>query len=52
MKTIVISGARSDVGKTTLAEKIGGVLPGSVIVKLGHGEEKDCLLYTSDAADE
>jgi len=41
MKTIVISGARSDVGKTTLAEKIGGVLPGSVIVKLGHGEEKE-----------
>jgi hypothetical protein len=41
MKTIVISGARSDVGKTTLAEKVGRLLPGSVVVKLGHGKEKE-----------
>ena len=41
MKTIVISGARSNVGKTTLAEKISGFLPGSVRIKLGHGELKE-----------
>ena len=41
MKTIVISGAKSNVGKTTLAEKVSGLLPGSVCVKLGHGELKE-----------
>jgi hypothetical protein len=41
MKTIVISGARSNVGKTTLAEGICRLLPGSVRVKLGHGELKE-----------
>ena len=41
MKTIVISGARSNVGKTTLAEEIRRLLPGSVRVKLGHGELKE-----------
>ena len=41
MKTIVISGARSNIGKTTLAEKIRQLLPGSVRVKLGHGELKE-----------
>ena len=41
MKTVVISGARSNVGKTTLAEKIRRLLPGSVRVKLGHGELKE-----------
>jgi hypothetical protein len=41
MKTIVISGARSNVGKTTLAEAVSAVLPGSVYVKLGHGEVKE-----------
>jgi len=41
MKTIVISGAKSNIGKTTLAEKICALLPGSVCVKLGHGEEKE-----------
>ena len=40
MKTIVISGARSNIGKTTLAEKICALLPGSVCVKLGHGDVK------------
>ena len=40
MKTIVVSGARSNVGKTTLAEAIRELLPMSVCVKLGHGEEK------------
>ncbi len=41
MKTIVISGAKSDIGKTTLAEGICRLLPGSVRVKLGHGELKE-----------
>ena len=41
MKTIVISGARSNIGKTTLAGRMSGLLPGSVCVKLGHGEEKE-----------
>ncbi len=41
MKTIVVSGARSNVGKTTLAEEIRRLLPGSVRVKLGHGELKE-----------
>ena len=41
MKTIVIAGARSNVGKTTLAEEIRQLLPGSVRVKLGHGELKE-----------
>ncbi len=41
MKTIVISGAKSNVGKTTLAEKVSGLLSGSVRVKLGHGELKE-----------
>jgi hypothetical protein len=41
MKTIVVSGARSNVGKTTLARGICSLLPGSVHVKLGHGERKE-----------
>jgi hypothetical protein len=41
MKTVVISGARSNIGKTTLAERICSLLPGSVCVKLGHGERKE-----------
>ncbi len=41
MKTIVISGAKSNIGKTTLAEGICRLLPGSVRVKLGHGELKE-----------
>ena len=41
MKTVVISGAKSNVGKTTLAEEFSRLLPGSVYVKLGHGEMKE-----------
>ena len=41
MKTIVIAGARSNIGKTTLAEGICRLLPGSVCVKLGHGKLKE-----------
>ena len=40
MKTIVISGAHSDVGKTKLAGELCGLLPGTLHVKIGHGEEK------------
>ncbi len=41
MKTIVISGAHSNVGKTELAEGICRLLPGAIHVKIGHGEEKE-----------
>jgi len=41
MKTIVISGAKSNIGKTTLAEEIRQLLPGSVRIKLGHGKLKE-----------
>ena len=40
MKTIVISGASSNVGKTTLAGKVCEILPGAVHVKIGHGARK------------
>jgi molybdopterin-guanine dinucleotide biosynthesis protein A len=48
MKTIVISGARCGVGKTTLAKELLAVLPGSVFVKIGHHPENPAskdLLY-------
>ena len=51
MKTIVISGARSNVGKTTLTRAIGELLPGSVQIKLGHGKVKstdDGYFYRSE----
>ncbi|MBN2036435.1 MAG: hypothetical protein JW768_06800 [Chitinispirillaceae bacterium] len=40
MKTIVVSGARSKVGKTTLARAVCGLLPGAVRIKIGHGSRK------------
>jgi len=40
MKTIVISGASSNVGKTAAAKKIARLLPGSKYIKIGHGKEK------------
>lgn len=40
MKTIVVSGSSSNVGKTSLAEAICALLPRAVHVKIGHGEEK------------
>lgn len=40
MKTVVVSGARSGVGKTSLARRICEVLPGAVHVKIGHGRRK------------
>ena len=41
MKTIVISGAHSNVGKTRLAEELCQLLQGAAHVKIGHGEEKE-----------
>jgi len=43
MKVIVISGASSKVGKTTLAMGLQGLLEGAVAVKIGHGKRKDRL---------
>jgi molybdopterin-guanine dinucleotide biosynthesis protein A len=40
MKTIVISGASSGVGKTSLAAALGDVLENSVAVKIGHHKAK------------
>lgn len=40
MKTIVVSGAHSNVGKTSLARELCALLPGAVRIKIGHGEEK------------
>lgn len=48
MKVIVISGARSNVGKTYLARKLCKLLPGSVRIKIGHHPykpSKDGFLY-------
>jgi deoxyadenosine/deoxycytidine kinase len=43
MKVIVISGASSEVGKTTLAGKLRRLLPGAEVVKIGHGRRKPSL---------
>jgi hypothetical protein len=40
MKVIVISGASSKVGKTTLARGLQRVLKGAELVKIGHGPRK------------
>ena len=40
MKVIVISGASSKVGKTTLARGLQRVLEGAEVVKIGHGQRK------------
>jgi hypothetical protein len=40
MRVIVISGASSKVGKTTLALRLQRVLEGSEVVKIGHGPRK------------
>lgn len=41
MKTIIIAGAGSKVGKTTVARALGSVLPDSAAVKLGRTESAD-----------
>jgi hypothetical protein len=40
MKVIVVSGARSNVGKTHLARVLCDLLPGAVRVKIGHHERE------------
>jgi len=40
-KTIIISGAHSNIGKTTLAQKLCGILPDSLHIKIGHGVRKN-----------
>ncbi len=40
MKVIVVSGARSNVGKTHLARALCDLLPGAVRVKIGHHERE------------
>ncbi len=48
MKVIVVSGARSNVGKTHLARALCELLPGAVRVKIGHHARKpdrDSNLY-------
>jgi hypothetical protein len=40
MKVIVVSGARSNVGKTHLARALEKLLPGAVRVKIGHHARK------------
>ncbi len=52
MKIITVSGAHSGVGKTTLARKLKGCLPGTTeVVKIGHGRDKmksEPLFHTID----
>lgn len=48
MKVVVVSGARSNVGKTHLARALCELLPGAVRVKIGHHGRKpgrDPYLY-------
>ena len=48
MKVIVVSGARSNVGKTHLARALCSLLPGAIRVKIGHHAPKpgrDINLY-------
>jgi len=40
MKVIVVSGARSNVGKTQLARALCELLPGAVRIKIGHHARK------------
>ena len=41
MKIITISSCHSNLGKTTLARKIKETLPNSIVLKIGHAENKD-----------
>ena len=43
MTVIVISGASSKVGKTTLARNLRRILEGAEVVKIGHGARKPGL---------
>lgn len=41
MKVIVVSGARSNTGKTRLAREVCRLLPSAVRIKIGHGIRKE-----------
>ena len=50
MKVIVVSGARSNVGKTHLSRELVKLLPGAVRIKIGHharkpGNDDGCLYH-------
>jgi len=40
MKVIVVSGASSNVGKTTVARRLQSLLDGARLVKIGHGKHR------------
>jgi hypothetical protein len=40
MKVIVVSGARSNIGKTQLSRALAALLPGAVRIKIGHHAAK------------
>ena len=49
MKTIVVAGAQSNIGKTTVAKKICSFLPNAVFIKVGKGNPdnvKTDIFYT------
>jgi hypothetical protein len=53
LKTIVVSGACSGVGKSTLARKISALIPGAVTVKIGHhpfDPKKEVQLFQGGAS--
>ncbi len=54
MKTIIIAGAASDVGKTTVLRKLSKFFPDNVAVKLGrsdaYDENKDEILLPSNSS--
>ncbi|MBA7592782.1 hypothetical protein ES708_34976 [subsurface metagenome] len=54
MRTIVIAGAHSSLGKTTLGRKLKAQLGGRAdLVKVGHGRDKgkeELLLHSTEAA--
>lgn len=39
-RVVAVTGAHTDVGKTTLARKLTAILPEAVFIKIGHGERK------------
>lgn len=53
MKTVIVAGAHSDSGKTTILRRIASILGDVVTVKLGRADEakegKEEILFPSDA---
>ncbi|MFO7914994.1 MAG: hypothetical protein R6U43_04825 [Candidatus Krumholzibacteriales bacterium] len=40
-KIIAVTGAHTDVGKSSLARRLVSILPGAVFIKIGHGKRKE-----------